>query len=258
MIVETEAVVLRSMEYGDTSKIVTLYTRKFGKIKVIAKGARGAKNTFGSSLETMTISSVVVYKKEQRDLHLLSKSEIRTPLAKIQQDAEKMFTALAVLELVNMVMHDEEENEKLFLLLTDSLFAIDRSLGRPINVVIAFMMNMFDQFGYGIDLRRCSQCQREMEHHDLPFVSLRISDGTLVCSECSGGSTAVGKRLETGVRRSLHMLQHAATDSVTEISVDRSTINEMLSVVQLYMHYHHEGSRTLQSLSLLSSYSETQ
>ncbi|MBP6673311.1 MAG: recombination protein O N-terminal domain-containing protein, partial [Bacteroidetes bacterium] len=52
MIVETEAVVLHTMDFRDTSKIVTLYSRKFGKIKVIAKGTRNQKtNKFGSSLE---------------------------------------------------------------------------------------------------------------------------------------------------------------------------------------------------------------
>jgi len=258
MIVQTEAVVLRSMEYGDTSKIVTLYTRKYGKLKVIAKGARGAKNKFGSSLETMTMSSVVLYKKEHRDLHLLSKSEIRMPLGKVQQDAERMFTALALLELVNMVMHDEEENEKIFLLLTESLLAIDRSTGRRINVVIAFMLKMFVQFGYGIDLRRCSHCQREIERYHPPFVSLRISDGTLVCSECSGGSSAAGKRLTTGLIRTMDELLHAETDAVTDIPVDHASTADILTVCELYMHYHHEGSRTLRSLSLLSTYSEQQ
>ena len=63
MIVSTDAIVLRSMKYGETSKIVTLYSKKFGKIKVIAKGARSAKSKFGASLEPMMHSSVIFYKK---------------------------------------------------------------------------------------------------------------------------------------------------------------------------------------------------
>ncbi len=104
MIVSTDAIVLRSMKYGETSKIVTLYSQKFGKIKVIAKGARGAKSRFGASLEPMTHSSVILYKKEERELNLLSKSEITKSFLKFGSSGDRLATGLAVVELVNMVM----------------------------------------------------------------------------------------------------------------------------------------------------------
>ena len=49
----TDAIVLKAMKYRDTSRIVTFYTRAFGKLRAIAKGARGPKNKFGSALEPL-------------------------------------------------------------------------------------------------------------------------------------------------------------------------------------------------------------
>ncbi|MFZ4620898.1 MAG: DNA repair protein RecO, partial [Bacteroidota bacterium] len=162
MIVETEAVVLHSMDFRDTSKIVTLYSKKFGKIKVVAKGTRNQKtNKFGSSLEPMTHSSVVIYKKEQQDLHLLSKSEIVTSFSRMQTDSERMFTGLALVELMNMVMHNEEENERLFLMLAASLKTIDTAEKNSLNVLFAFMVKMFDQFGFGLSVEACVNCGRK-------------------------------------------------------------------------------------------------
>ena len=71
MIVKTDAIVLKSMRFRETSKIVTFYTRRYGKIAAVAKGARETKNKFGAALEPMTGVNLVFYKKEQRDLQLV-------------------------------------------------------------------------------------------------------------------------------------------------------------------------------------------
>jgi DNA repair protein RecO (recombination protein O) len=257
MIVETESVVLHAIDYGDTSKIVTLYTQRYGKIKVIAKGVRSQKNKFGSSLEPMTISSVVLYKKEHRDLHLLSKSEIRTPLSKLQSDAERMFTALATVELVNMVMHDEEENVAVYALLTETLQTIDASARNQVNVLLSFMLKLFTQFGFGIRLDRCSTCGRTVNDGAIPFASLRLSDGSLVCSHCGGGSGAAGVKIDGGILKSLHYLQHTEISRAPVLTIDRSAVDTVLTIVQSYLQYHSEGSRTLKSLSLLFSKSDS-
>jgi DNA repair protein RecO (recombination protein O) len=75
MITKTEAVVLKSMNYRDSSKIVTFYTRGFGKVKCIAKGARQMKSKFGAGLEPITNVSLVLYKKEHRELQLVSQCD---------------------------------------------------------------------------------------------------------------------------------------------------------------------------------------
>ena len=79
MIESTDAIVLRAIKYGDTSKIVTLYTRRFGKVAVIAKGARSAKSKFGSALEPMSLIQAVFYRKENREVQLLSQADLLHP-----------------------------------------------------------------------------------------------------------------------------------------------------------------------------------
>ena len=101
MIVTTEAIVLRRRKQGDTSKILTLYTKAFGKLNVIAKGAREVKSKFGASLETFTHATVVFYRKEHRDLHLLSKAETIESNSQISKSLEKIEQAMAIIELVD-------------------------------------------------------------------------------------------------------------------------------------------------------------
>ena len=107
MIVKTEAIVLSAMKFRDTSKIVRLYTREFGKVSVVAKGARDAKSKFRSALQPMSHVSAVIYKNDNRELQLLSQCDSITSFHHLTEDMEKMCAALSALELVDVVTHDE-------------------------------------------------------------------------------------------------------------------------------------------------------
>ncbi len=252
MITKTEAVVLHAMKYRDTSKIVTVYSKNFGKIKIIAKGTRNQRtNTFGSSLEPMTHSSIVIYKKEHGDLHLLSKSEIVTPLKRLQERAETMYSGLALVELVNMVMHDEEENETIFSLLVSALKTIDGSAKNSVNAVCSFMIQLFDQFGFGLNLESCISCGKKTGAQAVTGGMLRISDGTYTCADCSEDRQQSGMTISGGMVQSLRFLGTNPIDRSVHLSLSAAMIDDMTDLLQRYLGYHIDGARTLRSLSML-------
>lgn len=254
MIVSTDAIVLRSMKYGETSKIVTFYSRRYGKIKVIAKGARNRNNAFGASLEPMTHSSIVLYKKEQRDLHVLSKCEIAQPFLKLNEDGDRMAVGLAMIELVNMVMHDEEENQPMFALLLQSLEAIDAASGRFINVLFSFELRMSEIFGYELTLQHCSRCGRDIvEGAENGNAFLQVANGSIVCAECHARFNAGGIKVSKGIVRSLLQLKTVPVKSASDIVLSSSNRSEMFALLQTYLKYHIEGVRTLKSLSLFTT-----
>lgn len=256
MIAETEAVVLHAMPYGDTSKIVTLYTKRYGKLKVIAKGARGEKNKFGASMEPLSVSSVILYKKEHRDLHLLSKSETVLPLHRIQQDTDRLFTGLALIELTAMVMHDEHEDAGVYALLVDSLRALDAADRNAVNVLLTYTVKLFGHFGFGLDLSRCAVCGRDVTAGELPFVLLRSSDGTVICDRCHADGQTNGQRIDGGAFRSLQFFRQCAVGSCTSLTLPPAAKDRILTALQTYLQYHVEGARTLRSLSLLYTATE--
>ncbi len=251
MIEETEAIVLHAMKYGDTSKIVTLYTKKFGKIKVIAKGSRKANAKFGSSLEPMSHTSIVLYKKKTRDLHLLSKSEIVTPFKKLNSEPEKIFVGLAAVELVNTVMHDEEQNEKIFLLFVETLKAINAAAKNEINYFIHFLLNIVTLFGFRMAIDECSICKKQSQSEDIGAALFQLSGGKIVCLECSESHNSSGMKISAGALKSLNKINISQLADSTTLTLSNSIKNEILNVLQMYLRYHFENSRTLNSLSLL-------
>lgn len=88
----TQAVVLRSMNLGDADKIVTLFTRDYGKVKVVAKAARRIKSRFGACLEPMTHLSLIYFGKEHQDLYRLNQCDIVHSFQKVREHPQKFYT----------------------------------------------------------------------------------------------------------------------------------------------------------------------
>lgn len=113
-IIKTEAVVLSKMDYRETSKIATFYTKDYGKISAVVKGARAVKSPIGMKVDVFNHLQVIIYKKSGRDLQLVTQAELISHYPDIKSDLEKLKYALAVLELIQAFTVEEEVNPKLF------------------------------------------------------------------------------------------------------------------------------------------------
>jgi len=257
MLSKTEVIVLKSMKYRDTSKIVTFYTKEYGKLKGIAKGARSAKNKFGSSLEPMTHAMLVLYKKEHREIHLISQCDALCSFKSFSEDFDRMTAALAVIELVHQVTHDEERNPALFALLLDTLGALHTSVKKYSTYVYAFQIRLVTLFGYAPNLETCGACASplvagtgETEY------SFLIARGAVYCNRCRKPDSSLNVPGDPGstftsitaeVLQILRRLQHANLDSLGNLEFSRHAGNQIDEILRLYLRYHFEGLKTLKS-----------
>ena len=258
MLTKTDAIVLKSMKYADTSKIVTFYTRQYGKLKGIAKGARSNKSKFGSSLETGMHISLMVYKKEQRELHLISQADILSRFKRIHNELERMSAALGVLELVDKVTHGEEEHAALFALVLDTLRTIEAAQKNYVTPVFAFQLRLAALFGFAPALDHCMNCGRDLDKlltkSPVPFL---IARGGVLCDDCSVGGTGKTRekntRISGTIAISLPVLKifrrflASKFESLTSIEYDERTRNEIDETLRLYLRYHFEDLKPLRS-----------
>ena len=100
MILTTEAIVLHARRHGDSSRIVTLYTRELGKVGVVAKGARTTKSAFGSAMEPLSHIRCTVYHRPMKDLHTVAKAELLHPMRRLGSHLELLRSGLLMCEYV--------------------------------------------------------------------------------------------------------------------------------------------------------------
>ncbi len=249
MIVKTEAVVLKSMKYRESSKILSLYTREFGKISVIAKGARDRKSKFGSSLEPMNYVLAVIYKNEDRDLHLLSQCDLMKSYRRLTEDFERMSTAMAVLELINLIAHGEEQNEPLFKVLVDTLESINSATNSASNALYFIEMKLSEILGFKPNFLTCLKCSIPVsEDSGVSFgIDVHLALGGVLCKDCSRSSGG-DVRLSAPALNYLQRLQDSTTakDIAETILLPQIKI-EVGNLLRRYLQRHVENLHTLKS-----------
>ena len=145
----TEAFVLKGFRYGDTSKIVTLFTNDYGKFNAIVKGARNYKSRFSGIFENMNYINVFFNKKDNRELQLISNAEFRNSFPKIKSNLDKINTAYRTLELLNKSTLDYYVNEKIFSLLKHTFETIENSIRNFNYFILYFQINLAKLLGLG-------------------------------------------------------------------------------------------------------------
>ncbi|MDI6731083.1 MAG: DNA repair protein RecO [Candidatus Margulisbacteria bacterium] len=116
---KTAAVTLKTAPFAESDKMVTLFSREFGKIRVLAKGARRVPSRFGGRVETFTYADYFIAKG--RSLDIVSQCQIIETFQKLR-DNEKLTAGLYVLKLVNSGTAEGQHHPELFDLLVETLF----------------------------------------------------------------------------------------------------------------------------------------
>ena len=271
MIVKSDAIVLRTMKYGDTSKIVTIFTLQYGKIRCIAKGARASKNKFGTALEPLQVISTVIYKKDHRELHLMTQADPLYHFRYLTTDLETLTATLSIAELVNRVIHHEEPHPALFHLVLESLRAIDAHPAAHERIVHRFQLNLSAELGFAPSLSRCGQCGTPAANiASMERVAVQIAKGFFLCPACSPSGLAnyarpkelsEERRVSAMVSVSAECLKYLRSlveDSLSVSSsqeVEQDVRREAGETLRLYLRYHVEGLKPLHSEQLLNSLS---
>ncbi|MFZ4621689.1 MAG: DNA repair protein RecO, partial [Bacteroidota bacterium] len=122
-----------------------------------------------------------------------------------------------------------------------------------LNVLFAFMVKMFDQFGFGLSVEACVNCGRKTEENEFSSVLLRLSDGKVICPFCSEDLTSTGTKITGGLLKSLYFFQMNTIERSTMLTFNASMRDDLISILQSFLRYHIDGVRTLKSLTLLHS-----
>ncbi len=247
MILRTEAVVLRSLNYGETSQIVTLYTRSHGKMAVLAKGARKPNSRFGSSLQPMSYSQVVFYYKATRDLQTLSESSHVVPFHGLSRDLAKLTVGLRIVELTQALMHDEEANPTAFNLLIQTLATLNEAEARMQNLYPYYQMRMSHLLGFAPAFERA-----DVKALDEKGGILTLGRGTIH----NRGAGMSGMPASRGALRAFAILCRADLETVMRMHLSPQMYNEVNVLTETYLRHHIEGlppSRSSQVLAQMAS-----
>lgn len=246
MIVTTDAVVLQTRRFGETSKIVTLYTRLYGKMGVVARGVMTPRSKTASVLQPMAQISVVIYRKEGRELQNLSSAEEHGRYRRVTSDLDRISAGLAIVELVNATMHDEDRNDALFDDLCSALTELDAEDAVARNVLLWFMVHLADRLGFTISTRGCAVCNEGVSIGQT--VAFSMAHGGVLCDDHrdSAGFEAMHRDAYALLQR---LCEGTAAEARAVPSDDR-TRAALVEMLTSFIRYHVDGMRRLKVSSV--------
>ncbi|MCC6499692.1 MAG: DNA repair protein RecO [Anaerolineales bacterium] len=229
--VRVDAVVLRHSDYGEADRLLTLYTRQRGKMRVIAKGARKIASRKAGHIEPFT--HVKLQLATGRDMFLLTQADTVDAYLPLRDDLLLTGHAAYALELLDRFTYeDETENPTLFRLLTETLTRL--ASRADVWLVLRFYeMRLLDQLGFRPQLFECVNCGREIKPEDQFF---SFSAGGVICPRCGQGL----KHLHSISVEALKYLRHFQRSGYAEASRARPDLDvqrETESLMQGYFTY---------------------
>ncbi|HVA61441.1 MAG TPA: DNA repair protein RecO [Mycobacteriales bacterium] len=232
-----EGIVLRTQKLGEADRIVTLLTRRTGRVRAVAKGVRRTKSRFGGRLEPFSRVDVQLY--VGRSLDIVTQVESLDAFGAVLVGDYPSYTAgTAVLEAAERLTAEEREPAlRLYLLVAGALRALAVHEHAPVLVLDAFLLRALSVAGYAPALSSCAQCGAHGPHRHFA-----VALGGAVCPDCRPPGAATVSAPAVGLLNAL-LLGDWAT---AEASPAR---RESSGLVAAYLQWHLE--RGLRSLPLV-------
>jgi DNA repair protein RecO (recombination protein O) len=183
---KTEAIVLRSIRYGEADRILHLYTPRHGRLSAIAKGVRRARSRFGARLEPFFHIRAVLH-EGRGDLFTVTSVDTIAAHAGLRDQGATLDAAARACDALTRLFETPDPHPEVFRLLANelALLSSDAAQARPSNG-LAFRMKLLLAAGIVPQLAACAACG-ELEH----LRSFSASAGGVVCSSCEASAFAL-------------------------------------------------------------------
>ncbi len=184
---KTEAVVLRSIRYGEADRILHLYSVDRGRIGAIAKGVRRTRSRMGGRLEPMSRVRLIL-RQGRGDLSTVSGVDTVSAYPGLREQRAALERASQACESVLRLLDSGEPNPAAYHLLCNQLALLDGNTAMATRAQsLAFRIKLLLASGFAPELASCASCG-EVEH----LAGFSPSAGGVVCASCEAGSFPLG------------------------------------------------------------------
>ena len=225
------AIVLRSIEFSETSSIVTLFTREFGKVRALAKGARRPKGPFEAALDLLSLCRIVFLRKSSDALDLLTEAKLERRFRPAGGELSNLYAAYYLAELLSELTDDYDPHPDLFDAAEATLSALRSE--RDVDVfVLRFELTALRLLGHLPTLEDCADCGTEVKLTGrVPFSQIR---GGVLCASCRVGKKQV-MSVSAGVLKALGVLADGDSQAWRRLEIDRKTYGELRAVLNHFL-----------------------
>ncbi len=204
---KTTGIVLRVIEFSESSCIVKLMTRDNGKITAIAKGARRPKSSFEAALDVLAICRIVFLHKSSGAMSLLTEAKLERRFRSSATNLRRLYAGYYVVELLNLMTDEGDPHPKLFDHAIETIAEIDSTEtdDTELNLILLkFELDLLSNLGHVPMLTKCVSCGKEKT--TLTSVSFGLNAGGILCQNCRRGQSEIVILSSNGLQLLLNLV----------------------------------------------------
>jgi len=241
MHITTKALVLRSVDYKESDKILTLLTQEQGKLTVSARGVRKKGSAIAAGCQLLCWSEMVLYEYQGR--WAVKEAYTQRQFRGVRDDLDKLSLACYFAEVAETLALEDMPSPELLSLILNSLHALE-SMNKPASLVkAAFELKAMCLAGYEPLLEGCAICGTEVPEEP----RFHLKEGVLHCAACRG-EVGEGISMPLG-RQALAAMEHIAYGDPKRLfsfRVEGEQLQQLADLAEAYLHTQMErGFRTL-------------
>ena len=224
---KTDALVIRQVDFSETSRVVTFFTRDLGKISALAKGARRLKGPFESAIDLLATCRIVFIRKSTSGLDLLTEAQLLSRFRPASRDLAGLYGGYYVAELLEHLSEDYDPHPVWF----DEAVAALRRLesgqetGRAI---LRFELMTLREIGQLPALDECVVCGTPAEGET--SFGFWVSQGGLICRSCQRPDFQQSP-IQAGTIAVLRRLAAESDSGIDRLVISSSQMKQMRSIV---------------------------
>lgn len=225
---KTDAIMIRIVEFSESSCIATMFTRDFGKIGAMVKGARRPKSPFESAIDLLTISRIVFIHKSTDSLDLLTEAKLQRRFRAATRSLPHLYAGYYIAELLDALTHTGDPHPDLYELTQETVIQLDE-LQDPLSLVVRFELNLLRMIGQKPSFENCTLCGLKVPRQ--PRIAFGQLSGGVLCGKCRVGQSRVIS-LSWGVLEAMRLFSVCDTPLP---SIDPMVMGELRGVLNNYM-----------------------
>ena len=243
-IIKDRLVILRTFDYGESSMIAVSLTRKHGKLRFLARGAKKVKSPFYGMLRTGNTGEAVFYIKNQRGLQTLKEIDTSSVVDAGGNNLDSLCIFQAGLEVVDRSTIEDEYDERFFDLLEGFITTLNRSPD-PWAIFFSMEVQILCMTGIYPSITECDGCKRLLVGKG---VNIDPSSGSVFCVRCSKEGSL---RLSAQSAGLLAEMENNGTDLSAEMEIDPAGRREIGRLLHNIFIHHVDGYRLPGALKIL-------
>ncbi len=227
---KASAIVLRTVDFSESSLVVTLFTREFGKISGLAKGAKRLKGSFESALDLLAHCRIVFLRKSSETLDLLTEAKLQRRFRVTGPGLEGLYAGYYVAELLSAMTDPYDPHPEVFDLADETLAGLSarEDVGKRL---LRFELGALRELGHLPALECCAECAKPIAMSGR--ITFGLLDGGALCPRCRQGKRQVAS-VAAGVLKI--MAQFASPDDRWQrIEIDRRSHGELRGLLNHFV-----------------------